>query len=111
MDSMTFRKPIYVGHLVITDAELTYVGRTSMEVRVEVQAESPFKAGDKTNTNLAYVVYVAIDENGEPRPVPPLMAENEAQARRMEQARQRQEFRKQQQAAEQEIEKLNGNDT
>ena len=103
IDSMSFRKPIYVGHLVIIDAELTYVGRTSMEVRVHVQAESPFHAGDITNTNLAYVVYVAIDEEGRPRPVLPLEAENETQALRMDQAKQRQEFRKEQQQAEQEI--------
>lgn len=107
MDSMTFRKPIYVGHLVIIDAELTYAGRTSMEVRVTVQAESPYQADDKTYTNLAYIVYVAIDEEGTPRPVPALIAENEAQERRMEQAKQRQEFRKQQQVVEQEIEQLN----
>lgn len=102
IDSMTFRKPIYVGHLVIIDAELTYVGRTSIEVRIEVQAQSPFDADDKTNTNLAYAVYVAIDEDGKPHQVPPLVAENDLQARRMEQAKSRQEFRKQQQAAEQE---------
>ena len=43
IDSMSFSKPIFVGHLVIIDAELTYVGNTSMEVRVEVRAESPLK--------------------------------------------------------------------
>ncbi len=110
IDSMSFRKPIYVGHLVILDAELTYVGRTSMEVRVEVQAESPFQAGDKAHTNLAYVVYVAIDDSGNPRPVPPLQAEDETQVRRMEQAQERQRFRIQQQAAEQEIEQLANGD-
>jgi acyl-CoA hydrolase len=74
-----------------------------MEVRVHVQAESPFKAGDSTNTNLAYVVYVAIDEEGHPRPVPSLEAENETQRLWKEQAQERQTFRKEQQEAEQEI--------
>src|SRR5690606_11750919 len=41
VDSMTFMEPIYVGNLVMFNAELTYVGRTSMEVRVEVVAENP----------------------------------------------------------------------
>jgi uncharacterized protein (TIGR00369 family) len=99
MDSMTFRKPIYTGHLVTIRAELTYVGRTSMETRVEVRAENPF-SGEITETNTAYLVYVAIDEAGRPHPVPPLEAENEAQALRMEQAKIRQQFRKDQLEAE-----------
>lgn len=108
MDSMTFRKPIYVGQLVTISAELTYAGRTSMEVRVQVQAENPFDAGDITNTNLAYVVFVAIDDNGRPRHVPPLEAETELQTLRMDQARKRQEFRKQQQQEEQFINQSQG---
>jgi uncharacterized protein (TIGR00369 family) len=105
IDSLSFRKPIYVGHLVTTCAELTYVGRTSMEVRVEVKAEHPF-TGEVIETNLAYLVYVAVDEQGHPQPVPPLRAENETQALRMEQARKRQQFRKEQLAAEAEIDRL-----
>lgn len=104
MDSMTFRKPIYVGQLVTIDAELTYAGRTSMEVRVEVRAENPFIAGDTTNTNLAYVVFVAIDGTGRPTDVPPLQPETDIQRFRMEQAQQRQAFRKQQQQEESEVE-------
>ncbi|NDJ86331.1 MAG: acyl-CoA thioesterase [Chloroflexi bacterium] len=100
IDTMSFQKPIYVGQLVVLRAELTYAGKTSMEARVEVQAENPFQAGDITHTNLAYVVYVAIDSDGKPRTVPPLEAENEAQALRMEQAGKRQAFRKQQHEAE-----------
>ncbi|PJF44271.1 MAG: acyl-CoA thioesterase [Phototrophicales bacterium] len=100
MDSMTFRKPIFVGQLVTIHAELTYAGRTSMEVRVEVQAENPFVVGDITHTNSAYVVFVAIDEHGRPRPVPPLEPENDIQRFRMEQAQQRQAFRIQQQREE-----------
>lgn len=108
MDSMTFRKPIYVGQLVTLSAELTYAGRTSMEVRVMVTAENPFIAGDITTTNLAYVVFVAIDSEGHPRPVPTLQPENDLQKRRMEQAQKRQAFRKQQQQEEQEINELHG---
>ena len=100
MDSMSFRKPIFVGQLVTITAELTYAGRTSMEVRVDVQAENPFIAGDITNTNLAYVVFVAIERDGTPRPVPALIAETDIQKHRMEQAKDRQAFRKQQQQEE-----------
>lgn len=99
IDSMSFTRPVFVGHLVIINAELTYVGRTSIETRVEVLAEHPF-TGEIVNTNLAYVVYVAIDDHGQPRPVPPLLAENDIQRHRMEQAKARQDFRKRQHEAE-----------
>src|SRR5215475_11324532 len=70
MDSMTFMEPIYVGNLVTLDAELTYVGKTSMEVRVSVVAENVL-TGIRTHTNTAYLVYVAVDANSRPQAVPP----------------------------------------
>lgn len=105
IDSMTFRNPIFIGSLVSLTAELTYVGRTSMEVKVEVRAENPM-TGKGITTNTAYLVYVAIDEEGNPKPVPPLTSENEAQTRRMQQAQERQIFRKSQHKTEVEIEAL-----
>lgn len=89
IDSMVFRQPIRIGDLVILTAEVTYAGRTSMEVEVQVQAENPI-TGERTHTNTAYLVYVALDEHGQPTPVPPLLAETEDEKRRMEQARERQ---------------------
>src|SRR5688572_14628327 len=59
IDSMTFVEPIFVGSLVLCNASLTYVGRTSMEVRVEVIAENPL-LGTSRITNTAYLVYVAL---------------------------------------------------
>jgi uncharacterized protein (TIGR00369 family) len=105
IDSMSFHKPIFVGSLVILEAEVTYVGRTSIEVRVEVRAENAV-TGQGTSTNLAYLVYVAIDQAGNPITVPPLRAENELQEKRMLQAQARQEFRKQQRKQEAEMESL-----
>ncbi|MEP7286203.1 MAG: acyl-CoA thioesterase [Chloroflexota bacterium] len=95
MDSMTFMEPIYVGNLVTLDAELTYVGNTSMEARVEVVAENPL-TGKHSRTNTAYLVYVAIDTQGHPQPVPPLIAETDEEHAQMEAARERQVYRKQQ---------------
>lgn len=93
VDSMTFLKPIYVGNLVLCHAELTFVGRTSMETRVEVVAEHPL-TGEATVTNTAFLVYVALDENSNPTPVPDLLYETpEEQARALE-ARKRQAYRK-----------------
>lgn len=104
LDSMTFREPIRIGAVVILDAELTYVGRTSMEVRVEVRAEHPI-TGEKTHTNSAFLVYVALDENSRPTEVPPLHIETDQEQQRWENARQRQAFRKAQSAQEAEISK------
>lgn len=100
VDSMTFLKPIYVGNLVLCHAELTYVGRTSMEARVEVVAEHPFR-GESSVTNHAYLVYVALDENSNPTPVPGLIYETPEEQRRAEEAKERQAYRKRTQKGKQ----------
>jgi len=99
MDSMTFMEPIRVGMLVTCNAELTFVGRTSMEVRVQVVTENPIE-GVSRLSNTAYLVYVALDDAGRPTPVPPLEYVTDEEHLRAEQARQRQAYRKQQQAEE-----------
>lgn len=92
IDQMTFHEPIRVGDVVRLDAFLTFVGRTSMETRVDVVAEDPI-SGTKTHTNTAYVVYVALDQEGRPKPVPELIAESELEKRRMAEGRERQKYR------------------
>jgi uncharacterized protein (TIGR00369 family) len=92
IDSMTFRQPINLGDLVILHAEVTYTGRTSMEATVEVIAENPL-TGERTHTNTAYLVYVALDDEDRPTLVPPVKAETEEDRRKMEQAQERQERR------------------
>jgi uncharacterized protein (TIGR00369 family) len=95
IDSMTFMEPIYVGDLVQCSAELTYAGRTSMEVRVEVTAENPL-AGVARVTNVAFLVYVALDASGRPTPIPGLEYETELERNRAKEAQERQAFRKRQ---------------
>lgn len=92
VDRLTFQHPIRVGDLVTLTAEVSYVGHTSIETEVQVVAENP-KTGEQWHTNTAYLVYVALDEKGKPTPVPPLLPENEAQRRRMEQGAARQAYR------------------
>jgi uncharacterized protein (TIGR00369 family) len=92
IDSMTFRQPINLGDLVILHAEVTYTGRTSMEATVEVIAENPL-TGERTHTNTAYLVYVALDDEDRPTLVPHVKAETEEDRRKMEQAQERQERR------------------
>ncbi len=89
IDQMVFRQPIRIGDLVILDAEVTYAGRTSMEVEVQVVAENPI-TGQRTHTNTAYLVYVALDDNGKPTAVPGLLAENPTEKARIAAARDRQ---------------------
>jgi uncharacterized protein (TIGR00369 family) len=100
IDSMTFMQPVRVGNLVTCRAELTYVGQTSMEVRVEVIAED-LLTGTSHVTNSAYLVYVALDLNGNKTIVPELHYETPEERLRAEQARERQAFRKGQREREQ----------
>jgi uncharacterized protein (TIGR00369 family) len=92
VDRMTFHRPIRLGDLVTFTAEVSYVGRTSMEAQVDVVAENPV-TGECVYTNTAFYVYVALGEYDKPAPVPPLIPEDENQALRMEEGRLRQEMR------------------
>ena len=80
MDSMTFEQPVHVGDLLHVSARLTWTGRTSMEVRVYVEAEDVV-AGGRRLTSQAFLVYVALDDEGKPRAVPELALENDEQRR------------------------------
>jgi acyl-CoA hydrolase len=92
IDSMVFRHPIHIGDLVLFNAEVTYAGHTSMEVEVNVIAENPI-SGEQIHTNAAYLVYVAIDDNGKPVRIPPLFVETPEEQARMHAAIERQKIR------------------
>jgi uncharacterized protein (TIGR00369 family) len=92
IDSMTFRQPIRIGDLIVLNAEVTYTGKTSMEAEVQVVAENPV-TGVQTHTNTAYLVYVALDDEGRPTHVPALVVETEEEKARMVQAQRRQAYR------------------
>jgi acyl-CoA hydrolase len=92
IDQMIFRQPVQVGDLVFFNAEVSFAGRTSMEVEVQVVAENPI-TGERVDTNMAYLVYVAIDAKGKPTRVPPLLAETPEELTRMVKARERQKRR------------------
>ncbi len=92
MDSMTFYSPVHVGDLVMLKASLNYVGNTSMEVGVKVVAENPI-TGECTHTNSAYLVYVALGEDGKPTRVPKLILDSDEEKRRWQEAEARQNHR------------------
>lgn len=99
IDQMVFRHPIHIGDLVLFNAEVTYAGRTSMEVEVDVIAENPI-SGEQIHTNAAYLVYVAIGDDGKPAQVPPLLFETQEEQLRMEAAIERHKRRMEQMASQ-----------
>ncbi len=85
VDYVDFRNPIRVGELIILRAHVNRVFRTSMEVGVKVFSENVL-TGERKHTTTAYVTFVAIDENGRPKPVPPLILETAEDRRRFREA-------------------------
>lgn len=93
IDNLEFRAPAFVNSTVILIGEMTYVGSTSMEVRVDTFVES--LSGERKMVNRAYLVMVAIDEWGKPRKVPELICETESEKQEWESAEKRCALRKQ----------------
>lgn len=92
IDRVDFHNPVYAGELVTLKASLNFVGRTSMEIGVRVEAEN-LLTGDVRHTASAYVTYVAVDKDGKPRELPPLILETDEEKRRNREAQQRRESR------------------
>jgi uncharacterized protein (TIGR00369 family) len=76
LDSVEFHSPVQVGQLLRCDARVTWTGRTSIEVLVNVEAEDIIR-GVVTHTNSAHIVYVALDEPGHPTTVPQLLLDDD----------------------------------
>jgi acyl-CoA hydrolase len=92
VDSMTFHSPVHLGNLVTVTGEVTWTGRTSLETRVVVTAENVL-TGVVSHTNTAYFVYVALDDQGRPTPVPPILCTTEEEKARFSRASERQAHR------------------
>jgi uncharacterized protein (TIGR00369 family) len=92
IDEMTFLEPVHIGEVVVLKASVNDVGRTSMECGVRVEAEDPV-TGAVRHVNSAYLVFVAVDGDGRPRPVRPLVVETETELRRQREAKLRRERR------------------
>ncbi len=92
VDYVDFRNPIRVGELIILKAHVNRVFRTSMEIGVKVFSENVL-TGEHKHTTTAYVTFVAIDETGRPKPVPPLVLETAEDRRRFREALARRRIR------------------
>jgi acyl-CoA hydrolase len=97
VDELSFVAPVYVGNLVTARASVNDVGTKSMEIGVRVDAEDML-TGTVVHVSSAYLVFVAIDENGKTVPIPPLIAETDEEKRRMAAAKLRRERRLKQRA-------------
>jgi acyl-CoA hydrolase len=86
VDGLQFLHPIKVGDLIILRARVTCTFTTSLEVEVEVSSEETL-TGRRQITSHAFLTFVAIDRDGTPLPVPPLLLETEEDRRRAEEAR------------------------
>ncbi|OGT30222.1 MAG: acyl-CoA thioesterase [Gammaproteobacteria bacterium RIFCSPHIGHO2_12_FULL_35_23] len=93
IDEVLFKKSIFIGDLVTFYASINYVGRTSMVVGIRVTAEN-LKTGEVRHTNTCYITMVAIDDQGNPTPVPKLILNNDTDRRRYKEAEELKQLRK-----------------
>ncbi len=93
IDSLVFKEPIRIGDHVVLKASINYVGRSSMEVGVQVSREDPY-GGDKVIATTAHLTFVALDENKKPTTVAPILPETEQEKKRYENAKFRVKARK-----------------
>jgi uncharacterized protein (TIGR00369 family) len=92
VDEISFLEPVHVGDVVTLRASVNDVGTTSLECGVRVEAEDPI-SGRAVHAATAYFVFVALDDEGRPRTVPPLGVETDTERRRQRAAKLRRESR------------------
>ncbi|HLQ06450.1 MAG TPA: acyl-CoA thioesterase [Nitrososphaerales archaeon] len=92
IDRMNFYAPVFVGNLLIMKASVNYVGTTSMEIGVRIEAQDP-TTREGTHTGSCYLTYVALNEKGKPTPIPPLIITTSEERRRFKQALARRKLR------------------
>lgn len=72
IDSLSFLSPVRVGDQIVLSARISYTGKKSMEVSVTVVRENP-ETGERVRTTAAYLTFVALDDSGKPKEIPPLL--------------------------------------
>jgi acyl-CoA hydrolase len=92
IDRMDFYAPVFVGNLLILKATVNYVGRTSMELGVRIEAQDP-STRKTTHTGSCHLTFVAIDDKGRPTPIPKLIPITQEEKRRFREALARRKLR------------------
>ena len=93
VDNLQFQAPAFTGDTVVLQGMVTYVGRSSMEIKVDTYVEA--LDGTRKMINRAYIDMVAIDNDGKPIEVPGLFLETEAEKKEYESAAKRKQMRQQ----------------
>jgi len=92
VDSFQFLHPVHIGELIMLHSSVNRVFRTSMEVGVYVEAEN-LLTGKRVHTTSAYLTFVALDHEGRPSRIDPVVPESDDEKRRYRQAGERREAR------------------
>jgi uncharacterized protein (TIGR00369 family) len=92
IDRLDFHHPVFIGDMVTLKAGVTYTGKSSMEVGVRVESQN-LLTGEMRHTVSAYMTFVALDKNGKPTAIPPLILETADELRRNREAQSRRETR------------------
>jgi uncharacterized protein (TIGR00369 family) len=92
IDRLDFHHPVYIGDVITLKASVNYVGRTSMEVGVRVEAENVI-TGQVRHTGSAYLTFVALDAQKKPIQLPPLILETDEERHRNQEAAERRQMR------------------
>lgn len=93
VDNLQFRKAVYLNDILVLVGRVTFVGRTSMEVRVDSYVETI--EGKRNLINRAFLVMVSIDEHNKPQKLPPMLIESDIQQEEWLSGKKRNELRKQ----------------
>ena len=100
IDRLDFHSPVFIGDLLRVAASINFIGKTSMEIGVRIEAENVY-TGEIRHTASAYLTYVSLDTQGKPVLVPPIAFETDDECRRKNEALERRKRR----LAEKELEK------
>lgn len=92
IDQMNFFEPVYVGNLLILKSSVNYVGKTSMEIGVRIEARD-LMTDKVTHTGSSYLTFVGLDQNKRPTMIPDIMPETESEKRRYAEGKKRRALR------------------
>tara|TARA_Y100001970_G_C14092695_1_gene780897 strand:+ start:416 stop:877 length:462 start_codon:yes stop_codon:yes gene_type:complete len=93
VDNLNFLAPAKKGFILILKSSVNFASKTSMEVGVKIESENPF-TGEIRHTASAYLTFVALDEYGKPKVVPPIKPETKDEKRRHKKGKKRTQMRK-----------------
>ena len=92
VDQMNFYEPVYIGNLLILKSSVNFVGKTSMEVGVRIEARD-LRSGETVHTGSSYLTFVALDQSGNPTEIAKIIPETAEEKRRFTEAKRRREAR------------------